>query len=269
MLILWLFAGVILLILGLFLLYNNIFVVRRYSLSTDKLQKDLKIVLLSDLHNKVYGKNNQPLLKRIAALKPDLIVIAGDLVDKRKPNIPIGVFFANGCADLAPTIYLCGNHERERETFEDICSQLKNITVLRDEWISLCGVKIMGITDHFELPFDHPLKVLKEFEKEEGYKIVAVHRPADFHSEMEIRNFDVDLQLSGHTHGGVAHIPFYGAVFAPGEGFFPKYAQGHYRENGTDLIVGGGLGNTRLPIRFFNFPEIVEISIKTKKTLAK
>ena len=269
MLFFWIIGGAILLVLGLFLLYNNMFVVRRHRLETEKLQKDLKIVLLSDLHNKVYGKENRSLLKRIASLRPDMIVIAGDLVDKRKPDIPVGVAFANGCGTIAPTYYLCGNHERERGNFEEICSQLQNLTVLRDEWVEACGVKLMGVTDHFELPFDKALAALKELEKQEGYKIVAVHRPADFHSEMEVRNFDVDLQISGHTHGGVAHVPFYGAIFAPGEGFFPKYSQGHYREKGTDLIVGGGLGNTKLPIRLFNFPEIVEISIKSKKTLAK
>lgn len=261
--------GAILLILGLLLLYNNVFVVRRYRLESEKLEQDLKIVLLSDLHNKCYGKDNARLLKRIASLTPDLIVIAGDLVDKRKPDIPVGVEFAENCADIAPTFYLCGNHERERENFEVICSFLEKTQVLRNEWVKVCGIKLMGITDHFELPFEDAQQVLEQFEKEEGYKIVAVHRPADFCSELEIRNYDVDLQLSGHTHGGVAHVPFYGAVFAPGEGFFPKYPQGRYEEKGTTLIVGGGLGNTKLPLRLFNFPEIVEISVKSKKTLAK
>ena len=261
--------GAILLIFGLFLLYNNVFTVHRYELQSEKLQKDLKIVLLSDLHNKVYGRENRPLLKRIASLRPDLIVIAGDLVDKRKPDIPVGVAFANGCGRIAPTFYLCGNHERERGTFGEICSRLRNVTVLRNEWVETCGIKLMGVTDHFELPFGEALQVLKQFEEEEGYKIVAVHRPADFYSELQVREHEIDLQISGHTHGGVAHLPFFGAIYAPGEGFFPKYSQGHYREKGTDLIVGGGLGNTRLPLRLFNFPEIVEISVKSKKTLAK
>ena len=269
MAVVWSLLGAGALAFGLFLLYNNVAVTRRYRLETDKTESDWKLVLLSDLHNKVYGKENRPLLNKIAALQPDVIVIAGDLVDKRKPQIAVGVAFANACGALAPTFYLCGNHERERGTFEEICSLLQGVTVLRDEWVSLGELKLMGVTDHFELPFEKPLAVLREFEKQQGYKIVAVHRPADFYSEMEVRDHNVDLQLSGHTHGGVAHLPFYGAIFAPGEGFFPRYAQGHYRENGTDLIVGGGLGNTRLPIRLFNFPEIVEISIKSKKTLAK
>ena len=266
----WLIAiFVAVVVLALFVLYNNSFIVRSYTVETEKPIGEKKILLLSDLHNKVYGKENRPLLDCIAALNPDLIVIAGDLVDKRRPNIPVGVAFAEGCAAVAPTYYICGNHERERENFDEICAQLKAVHPLKNEYVEVCGIKLMGVHDHHELPFDDALAVLEEFEKQDGYKIVAVHRPADFFGEMEIRNHNVDLQLSGHTHAGVAHFPFGGAIFAPGEGFLPKYSQGMFCEQGTTLIVGGGLGNTKLPIRLFNFPEIIEISIKNKKTLAK
>lgn len=260
-------AAVVLLIL--FIIYNNRFVVRSYELQTDRLDRDLKILLLSDLHNKVYGKENAPLLECIAALYPDLIVIAGDLVDKRHPKIDIGVAFAEGCAAVAPTYYICGNHEQQRGNFEEICSLMKKAHPLNNEWVETCGIKLLGITDHFKLPFDEAQAAVEEFEKEEDYKIVAVHRPAVFRSELMLRERKIDLQLSGHTHGGVAHIPFLGPIFAPGEWFFPKYAQGLFEENGVSMIVGGGLGNTKLPLRLFNFPEIIEISIISKKTLAK
>ncbi len=265
----WIVAAGAVALIALFLLYNNRFVVRSYELESEKIQKDLKIVLLSDLHNKVYGKKNQPLLECIQALYPDLIIIAGDLVDKRRPKIEVGVAFAEGCAAIAPTYYVCGNHERERGNFDEICARLEAVRPLKNEWVEACGIKLMGITDHYELSYEDVEQVLADFEKEEGYKIVAVHRPVEFFEPPELRNHDIDLQLSGHTHAGVAHLPFYGAVFAPGEGFFPKYPQGCYVEQGRTLIVGGGLGNTKLPLRLFNFPEIVEISIKSKKTLAK
>lgn len=262
-------AAAAVLLLILFLIYNNRFVVRSYELQTDRVERDLKILLLSDLHNKVYGKENAPLLECMAALHPDLIVIAGDLVDKRRPRIEVGVAFAERCAEIAPTYYVCGNHERERETFDEICSRLKKTHPLDNEWVETCGIKLLGITDYLEFPCDEAQAAVEAFEREEGYKIVAVHRPARFYSELMLRERKIDLQLSGHTHAGVAHIPFYGPIFAPGEWFFPKYAQGLYEENGVSMIVGGGLGNTRVPLRLFNFPEIVEISIFSKKTLAK
>lgn len=265
----WIIAALAAVALLLFLIYNNRFIVRSYALSSEKVEKGLKILLLSDLHNKTYGKKNAPLLECIAALRPDLIVFAGDLVDKRRPKIQVGVDFIEGCAAIAPTYYVCGNHERERGNFKEICSKLQKAIPLDNRWVETCGVKLLGITDHYELPITDAQKVLEQFEGEEGYKIVAVHRPAGYYAETLIKDRKVNLQISGHTHAGVAHIPFVGPIFAPGEGFFPKYAQGHYRENGVDLIVGGGLGNTRLPLRLFNFPEIVEISINSKKTLAK
>lgn len=266
----WILAAVAaVILLVLFLIYNNRFVVRSYFLESAKLERDLKVILISDLHNKIYGKENMPLLDCICALQPDLIVIAGDLVDKRRPKINVGVAFAEGCAAIAPTYYVCGNHERERENFEEICSRLSKVIPLDNEWVEVCGIKLLGITDHYQVSSEEAEAALESFEKQEGYKIVAVHRPAVFYSELMLRERNIDLQLSGHTHAGVAQIPFLGPIFAPGENFFPKYAQGHFKENGVSLIVGGGLGNTRLPIRLFNFPEIVEISIKSKKTLAK
>lgn len=265
----WILLGAAVLLLILFLIYNNRFVVRSYELKSEKIERDTKIILLSDLHNKTYGKKNRPLLDCIGALYPDMIVIAGDLVDKRKPKIPVGVAFAEGCAEIAPTYYICGNHERERKNFDEIGSRLEKTRVLRNEWTQIGGVKLLGLSDCFLCSKKEQRTALAAFERETGYKIVAVHRPTEFFRELRIRDRDVDLQISGHTHGGVAHLPFYGAVFAPGEGFFPHYAQGRYEEEGTTLIVGGGLGNTKLPIRLFNFPEIIEISIKSKKTLAK
>lgn len=267
----WLIAGAAALLLLLLLLYyyNSRFVVRRYTLETEKVERDLQIVLLSDLHNKVYGKENAPLLSAVAACAPDFIVIAGDLVDKRRPNIPIGVSFAEGCAAIAPTFYICGNHERERENFEEICAQLQKVRVLRDEWVEICGVKLLGLSDRCILYKNSAKKQLRAFAREEGYKIVALHRPMGFWRGLCICRRKVDLQLSGHTHGGVVHIPFLGPFFAPDEGFFPKYPQGLYEKNGVKLLVGGGLGNTRLPLRLFNAPEILEISIKSKKPLEK
>ncbi len=262
------FLAAALLLLGLFLLYNNHFVVRHIRVESGKLPGDRKLVLLSDLHNKRYGTDNQKLLAAIASLKPDFIVIAGDLVDKRRPNIQVGVDFAEGCASVAPTFYLSGNHEHEAGTLEQIASRMKKTRVLRNEWVEICGVKLLGLSDHFQAPFDRQKEVLEAFAREPGYKIVAVHRPANFSRELVIRERNIDLQLSGHTHGGVAHVPFFGAVFAPGEGFFPHYVQGIYREQGKTLVVSGGLGNTRLPLRLFNFPEIVEISLECKKTVA-
>ncbi len=264
------FIGAMLLILAaLLLIYNNHFAVRHYEVETAKTEGEKKIILISDLHNKEYGKGNVRLLEKIRANQPNLIVIAGDLVDRRRPKIDVGVNFAENCAEIAPTFYVSGNHEHQRGNFEEIASQMKKAKPLRNEWIELCGVKLLGLLDHFQTDGSAQETALQAFEREEGYKIVAVHRPAAFYSEEVLRERKIDLQLSGHTHGGVVHLPFIGPFFAPGEGLWAKYVQGIFKDDGPVLVISGGLGNTRLPLRLFNFPELVVISIKNKKTLAK
>ncbi len=269
MLFLYILAAMLLLLVILLLIYNNHFVLRPYTVETEKIEKEIRIALISDLHNKEYGRNNNRVLKKLRAASPDIIVIAGDLVDKRRPNVEIGVSFAEHCADIAPTFYISGNHEHERNNFETIATRMQKATPLRNEWTAVAGIKLLGLLDHFQADGASQQAAIEAFEQEAGYKIVAVHRPAAFYAEEKLQTRRIDLQLSGHTHGGVVHLPFIGPFFAPGEGLFAHYVQGKFEEGGPVLIIGGGLGNTRLPLRIFNFPEIPIISIKNKKTLAK
>ena len=87
------------------------------------------------------------------------------------------------------------------------------------------------------------------------------------HKNLDIPVMPGDILLCGHTHGGVARIPFYGAFYAPGEGFFPEYSRGMYKEKDTVMIVSGGLGNTFLPLRMFNFPQIISIDVENETEL--
>lgn len=269
MLFLYLFGAMLLLLVILLLIYNNHFILRHYTVETSKIQKEISIALISDLHNKEYGNGNARVVKKLRAAAPDVIVIAGDLVDKRRPDIPVGVSFADACAELAPTFYVSGNHEHERNNFEEIAAQLKKAQPLRNQWVEVAGIKLLGLLDHFQADGSSQEEALSAFEREEGYKVVMIHRPASYYKEEKLRERKIDLQLSGHTHGGVVHLPFIGPFFAPGEGLFAHYVQGMFDDGGPVLIISGGLGNTRLPLRLFNFPEIPIISIKNKKTLAK
>lgn len=74
----------------------------------------------------------------------------------------------------------------------------------------------------------------------------------------------VDLVLSGHAHGGQFRLPFVGGIVAPDQGFFPEYTAGEYYMNGTEMIVSRGLGNSVIPVRLFNYPEIVCVELKGK-----
>lgn len=98
-----------------------------------------------------------------------------------------------------------------------------------------------------------------------GYKIVLSHFPENFRAvaENNYEKYDFDLQLSGHAHGGQFKLPFIGPVFSPGQGLFPKYAQGEHGDR-PKLIVSRGIGNAEFPFRLFNHPEINVITISKK-----
>ena len=95
----------------------------------------------------------------------------------------------------------------------------------------------------------------------EKYFILLSHRPETFEAYvME----DIDLVLSGHAHGGQFRLPFRGGVVAPNHGLFPKYDAGIYTKNNTTMIVSRGVGNSIIPVRFNNRPEIVVVTMKSE-----
>ena len=104
-----------------------------------------------------------------------------------------------------------------------------------------------------------------ELDKLSGFKIVLSHCPENFEGqkEMNYSQYDFDIQLSGHAHGGQFILPFIGPVFAPGQGLFPKYARGSFGER-PKLIISRGLGNSEFPFRLFNHPEINVINLSHK-----
>jgi len=241
--------------------YNNITVVKRYKLSSKKLSGPLKIVLLSDFHNRRNKKSVQKTLDKIAAQNPDFIVLAGDLVDRRRPNLDIGRDFVASLCKIADTYYVTGNHERALGREDTLRAIDCDGALLDGEYKIFEEFSIVGIPDTLGDNDSRYADLLSIFERLQSYKIAVVHRPIQFDSCLDISKYDIDLVLCGHTHGGVVRIPFFGAFLSPDEGFFPKYSKGVYHKNDTTMVVSGGLGNTFLPLRINNFPEIVVLEI--------
>ncbi len=246
----------------IFFIYNNLLTVSKYRITTQKNIKPLRIVLLSDLHNKRFGKNNSRLIGRVRECEPDLIIVAGDTVDRRHPNFDVSREFLKDVSAICDTYVITGNHERALG-IENCIKQLKCERLLLDnDYKILYDYAVLGIPDTVDGDDRKAFDTLSVFERLDVFKIVAVHRPIEFYDHLVLREKDIDLVLCGHTHGGAARIPFFGAVISPDEGFFPKYARGHYMEKDTHMIVSGGLGNTFLPVRFNNCPQIVVIDVE-------
>lgn len=238
--------------------------------SLPKALKGLKIVHLSDLHNASFGRHQKKLIKEIVRLHPDMIVITGDICDRRHLSLkslrPIEELI-NQLVLLADVYYVTGNHEADTKLFPNILEILKHagVHILRNEValleyqnqpFALIGIDDMQFFDNHE-KFYEMLATLKS-QSGQLFSILLVHRPEMFSIYEQL---GYNIIFSGHTHGGQIKINRRRGIFAPGQGLFPKYCSGIYDKNETQLIISRGLGNSGYSLRFNNKPHIVCVTL--------
>lgn len=230
-----------------------------------------KIIHLSDLHNKEFGEAQKKLIKKVNDSNPDLIVFTGDLIDHTKEEKG-DESFINAIKDVAPVYYVSGNHEAWSGKYDGLVAKLKEngITVLDNdkvkiekngEYINVLGIKDLAFFSNDTKVFEDELKKLVDKEESNDFKILLWHRPELM--DLYVKN-SLDLVFSGHAHGGQFRIPFIGGVLAPNRSLFPKYTSGMHTINNTSMIISRGLGNSIIPVRVFNRPEIIDITLKAK-----
>lgn len=232
-----------------------------------------RIAQVSDLHNAVFGENNAELLQILSECKPNIIVVTGDLVDAEHTDIDVALDFAKEAAQIADTYYVTGNHEGSLSQYDELKTGLESmgVVVLEDASMQLEyngeKVTLIGLSDPSftlkgnmlgEVPAMVDTKLRGLIGDKDDYTILLSHRPELFETYV---NCGVDLVLSGHAHGGQFRLPFIGGLVAPNQGLFPKYDAGLYTKGDTNMIVCRGLGNSIIPIRFNNRPEIVLLEL--------
>lgn len=271
--ILWITAVCLLLALTGYLIWGNVSLqVTQYTVSSDRLPESFsgfRIAQVSDLHNAQFGKNNRRLLRKLTDIQPDIIVLTGDLIDSRRTDCQIAINFARQAVQIAPTYFIPGNHESRISELSSLYDGLikAGVTVLLDESIILDNrqdrIQLSGILDadfRAENPGIETKKAVEALMPEEDmFTILLSHRPEQFKAYVAC---GVDLVLTGHAHGGQFRLPFIGGLFAPGQGFLPKYDAGLFTENKTNMIISRGLGNSAFPVRFNNRPEIVVVELQ-------
>lgn len=239
-----------------------------YTYAAEQLGADLegyRIVQISDLHNAKFGKNNQKLVGRIRECEPDMIVLTGDLVDSNHTNVDRAVQFVDEIVKICPVYYVTGNHEYwlEKSEYDELMDGLigAGVVILDDQVVEIsrgdAKFRLVGLDD--KSLTDGTLEALLSDEKE--FTVVLAHEPQYL---VRYASSGVDLVLSGHAHGGQFRLPFVGGIVAPDQGFLPEYTAGEYYMNGTEMIVSRGLGNSVIPVRLFNFPEIVCVELVGK-----
>ena len=207
-----------------------------------------KIVQISDLQNTRFGKGNKRLIKIIKNLKPDIIVVTGDIVDCHRTDVYCALNFAHDISSICPSYYVCGNHEGVLGNYEKLCGDLKKagLTVLNNESVYYDDdkkIRLTGLTDPYFGYIDDMNGFLKSqiAKDKNAFNIVLSHRPQfiDMYS-----NSQSDIVFSGHAHGGQIRLPFIGGLLAPDQGMFPKYTNGVHNLKNTKLVISRGLGNS-------------------------
>ena len=232
-----------------------------------------RIAQVSDLHNTEMGQNNEKLLAMLRAAQPDMIAITGDLIDSRNTDVSIALQFAQEAVKIAPCYYVSGNHESRVSEYTALKDGLEElgVKVLANEKLEIRHenekISVLGLSDPaFENSYlfgDAATvadKHLQTLDGDNGFAILLSHRP----ELMEVyADYEIDLVLSGHAHGGQFRLPLLGGIYAPGQGLFPKYDAGLFELENTKMIVSRGIGNSIIPIRFNNRPEVVLVILES------
>ena len=225
-----------------------------------------RIAQVSDLHNKTFGKGNSSLLALLSREAPDIIVITGDLVDRRRPDINAAMEFIYGAVAIAPVYYVSGNHEERLENHNEIYGKLVNagVHVLENTGAKILrGERSISIAGVFDSDSDTVIsrRIETVMGNPDDFTILLCHRP----NYMEIfKRYPLDLVFCGHAHGGQFRVPFVGGLFAHDQGMFTQYTSGAYTEGETTMIVSRGLGNSVVPIRLFNRPDVVMATLRSE-----
>ena len=248
----------ILIICLLLWLGNNLIKTTRYAIQFGGIEREIKIVQVSDLHGKQFSAHNSKLAAKIKNLNPDFIAVTGDIIHRYTPkDIKVALETVSTLSAIAPVLYVSGNHEMRNKGYRFFRKNIKEAgaTVLDNKATEICGITVVGLNGAH-----NKNETLFKITPDKPNKILFAHMP---HYFANYAKAGYDLVLCGHAHGGQWRIPFAKqGVYAPGQGFFPKYTDGIHRSGNTKMIISRGLGNSEFPLRLFNRPELVVITLK-------
>ena len=259
---------------------SRVIKVTQYDVELDGITNPVKLVVVSDIHGKVFGDDNEPLCELVAAQEPDAIVLLGDLFpsDFQEADAAYVLHLTEQMQSIAPVYFAMGNHEKSytarygdtwidaiKDTgatvFDETCLDLE----LRGNTIRFGGSMghgyLFGRTEEqFEASSDY--KILTEMQESPYPAILLAHWPDTVALSDGPRRWKIDLVLCGHTHGGVVRLPGIGGVYVPLQGWWPKYDYGEFQLNAQmRMIITSGLsGHGQVP-RIFNLPEICVINL--------
>ena len=268
---------VLLILFSIWMIYTNVVVgVTTYQISYPDLPasfEGFKILQISDLHNAEFGRNNASLIEKVKNVQPDVIAITGDLIDSDRTDVEAALNVVEELTAIAPCYYVTGNHEAwvSQATYASLETALQElgVTVLRDEevlleregeYLSFIGIDDPEIAYRYQgVAMTMDGEAISELPTQGIFSILLSHRPEYYEV---YQGTDANLILTGHAHGGQFRLPFIGGLVAPNQGLLPEYDSGVYQEGDCAMVVSRGIGNSIIPVRFGNQPEIVVVELQ-------
>lgn len=263
----------VLIILYIFIDINisqNFLLIRRYEVESDKIENDVKIVQLTDLHCKTFGENNKNLIKKIKEQNPDIITITGDMINSDTSNFDELILLIKELNNICQVYFSLGNHEYANKNISDLIKNIESSGAVvlesnyKDIIVNRNNIRIGGIYEYLISNMDKEklsYSFAKKFNNTNNFKILLSHVPDSYVLWDGFKVINPDLLIAGHYHGGLIRIPFVGGLFAPEQGYFPKFDCGKYNINGHDVIISSGLGTNSIIPRINNRPEISVITL--------
>ncbi len=240
--------------------------------------ENYRVVQITDLHNKEFGSHQRDLVAMVKSARPDLIVVTGDLIDRKRYGKGPSLSLLSKINKVAPVYFVTGNHEWWSGRFDELSRDIKKagVTILQNRHVAITRggqrLYLVGIDDiakKYDIDYDDPLSEDRLVDSElteamagvssNDFKILLAHRPERF---PVYALHGADLVFSGHAHGGQVRPPFSGALFAPDQGLFPKYSDGVYRQASSTMVLSRGLGVSTVPFRLFCPPEVILVVLK-------
>ena len=256
----------------------NWLTVTHFTVRSSKISEPFRIVLVSDLHEHQFGRDNEKLAEKIREQSPDLIIIDGDMINGDSENADTAVELVRALKETAPVYYSFGNHEYSymEAGHEDLTEELEaaGAVVLNYQSIDIDvkgnQIRLGGLYEYgFETGMqseeenERAIPYLEEYADTDRYLIMCAHRPESFYPWDMADQWGIDLVLSGHLHGGQVIIPGVGGLYNSLDGFFPKFDYGQYKLGDSDMVITRGLGsNPKMLPRFNNPPEIAVVEVK-------
>ncbi len=273
-------VGIVALFFIWVMLYDsNRFVVVQHTFCTQKVKQPYRAVVLSDLHNKQFGRDNERLLEAIHKAEPDSVWIAGDMItaEAGKENTKATALL-RALTEKYPVYYGSGNHEHRMKLYPEVYGdkseryegELAQMGVIRlvnaSEQIADTGICVWGCEIdrkyyqrfHGEAMEEGYMAELLGQPDEDVYNVLIAHNPDYFPAYAD---WGADLVLAGHVHGGIVRIPGGRGVLSPMVRFFPKYDGGIFKEKASTMLLSRGLGTHTIPVRLFNPGELLVVNI--------